>query len=699
MLATTAEAPLQSDALVYEPKYDGIRALAEVGPSASARLWSRLGNEKTRQFPEIVEALDAFARRLARPAVIDGEIVALTPQGEPCGFQNLQGRIHQKTPTATAAVAFVAFDLLRDGDEDLRPLPLRERRRRLEALLRGGRDGRLRISEQVAGDARDMHRRAQTLGWEGLIAKSADAPYISGRRSPHWRKLKLVRHQTCVVGGWTAPRGSRPFLGALLLGVYDDDGRLHYIGHTGAGFSDAELGRVWKKLQALRVKASPFAVAPRTNERPSWVRPVLVAEVRFTEWTADGKLRHPTYLGLRDDVRPETVRREPDPVDGRGLATGEKTTMAKRPAKGTDRVAAAPKAAAQAAKKTARSKAAAPGGAGSRTARSKAAAGISLPVAAVSALLQQLDTIQGGSGSGVLELPGGGRLDVTNLAKPFWPRLKLTKGDLFRHYVRVAPYLLPILADRPLVMKRYPNGIGGKPFYQHRAPDKVPPGVRVETVGTGTERRPHIIGGGLETLLYTAQLASISQDPWFSRAGAEQIVDHVAIDLDPPDGMPFAKVLDVARWVREELDVLNAAGFPKTSGSGGLHIYIPMPAGTPYDAGFLFCQIVATMVAKKHPRAATVERSIAARGGRIYVDYLQNIQGKTLASAYSARANDFAGVSTPLTWDEVDDGVVPQDFTVVNFAARLESAGDLWAALRTSTGVDLRAVEKYTRQR
>src|SRR5688500_15615855 len=223
MLATTADAPLQSDALVYEPKYDGIRALAEVGPSASARLWSRLGNEKTRQFPEIVESLDAFARRLAHPVLLDGEIVALTPQGEPCGFQNLQGRIHQKTPTATAAVAFIAFDLLRDGDEDLRPLPLRERRRRLDALLRGGRDRRLRISEQVAGDAREMHQRAHALGWEGLIAKTADAPYTSGRRSPHWRKLKLVRHQTCVVGGWTEPRGSRPFLGALLLGVYDDD--------------------------------------------------------------------------------------------------------------------------------------------------------------------------------------------------------------------------------------------------------------------------------------------------------------------------------------------------------------------------------------------------------------------------------------------------------------------------------------------
>jgi bifunctional non-homologous end joining protein LigD len=206
-----------------------------------------------------------------------------------------------------------------------------------------------------------------------------------------------------------------------------------------------------------------------------------------------------------------------------------------------------------------------------------------------------------------------------------------------------------------------------------------------------------LIGGGLATLLYTAQLASISQDPWFSRVGAEDIVDHVAIDLDPPDDLPFARVLDVARWVRDALEVVKAPGFPKTSGSGGLHVYVPMPPGTPYGVGLLFCQIVATMVAKKHPRAATIERSIAARGNRIYVDYLQNVQGKTLASAYSARANDFAGVSTPLTWEEVDAGVSPQDFTVVNFADRLESVGDLWAGLRKSKGVDLREVEKYAR--
>jgi bifunctional non-homologous end joining protein LigD len=273
--------------------------------------------------------------------------------------------------------------------------------------------------------------------------------------------------------------------------------------------------------------------------------------------------------------------------------------------------------------------------------------------------------------------------------------LKLTKGDLFRHYARVAPYILPVLADRPLVMKRYPNGVGGNPFYQHRAPDKIPAGVRVEQVETGTERRPHLVGGSMLTLLYTAQLASISQDPWFSRVESPGTIDHIAIDLDPPDDLPFRKVLDVALWVRDELDALKAPGFVKTSGSGGVHIYVPMPRDTPYDAGLLYAQIVATLVARRHPKAATVERSLKARGQRVYVDFMQNGLGKTLASAYSARANDFAGVSTPLTWDEVEAGVKPQDFTLQNFAGRLEAAGDLWAALRKARGADLRAVMKY----
>jgi bifunctional non-homologous end joining protein LigD len=315
--------------------------------------------------------------------------------------------------------------------------------------------------------------------------------------------------------------------------------------------------------------------------------------------------------------------------------------------------------------------------------------------AAVAGVIEQLSAIEHGAGSGTLDLPGGDRLEVSNLRKVFWPKQKLTKGDLFRHYVRMAPYILPVLADRPLVMKRYPNGVDAKPFYQHRAPEKVPPGVRVEQATSETETRAHIVGGSLVTLLYTAQLASISQDPWFSRVQSEDVIDHIAIDLDPPDGLPFRRVLDVALWVRDELAALKAPGVPKTSGAGGLHVYVPMPPGTTYQAGLLFAQIVSTVVARRHAKVATIERSLKARGRRVYLDYMQNGRGKTLASAYSARASEFAGVSMPLTWDEVESGVTPRDFTIRSAADRLAAIGDLWAPLRRSKGADLRAVMQY----
>ena len=313
-------------------------------------------------------------------------------------------------------------------------------------------------------------------------------------------------------------------------------------------------------------------------------------------------------------------------------------------------------------------------------------------------MIAQLAEIEQRGGNGVLTLPDGDRLDVTNLRKVFWPSLTLTKGDLLRYYARVAPVLLPVVEDRPLVMKRFPNGIEGKAFYQQRGPSPVPAGVRVETVEGDEDVPNRLVGGSLKTLLYMAQIAAVSQDPWFSRVTSPSVVDHVAIDLDPPSGVPFATVLDVARWVRDELAVLGVRGFPKTSGADGLHIYVPMPPDTPYEAGLLFAQIVATMVAAKHPRVATVERAVRARGKRVYVDYLQNIEGKTLACAYSARASDYAGASTPLTWDEVDAGVDPRDFTIRTLPDRLASVGDLWAGLRTAKGADLMSVRRYTKK-
>jgi bifunctional non-homologous end joining protein LigD len=241
-----------------------------------------------------------------------------------------------------------------------------------------------------------------------------------------------------------------------------------------------------------------------------------------------------------------------------------------------------------------------------------------------------------------------------------------------------------------MVMKRFPNGVAEKPFYQHRVED-VPSGVRMAPVGSD-DGREQIIGGDLLTLLYTAQLAAISQDPWFSRVSTLDQADFVALDLDPSPGVSFARVCSVALWIRDELGRLKVPNCVKTSGSEGMHIYIPLPPGTPYDTGLLFAQIMATLVTERHPKEATIERSVRSRGTRVYVDYLQNIQGKTLACAYSARASAYAGVSAPLTWTEVERGVKREDFTIETMPARVREVGDLWKPLRDAKGVDLAAI-------
>jgi len=312
--------------------------------------------------------------------------------------------------------------------------------------------------------------------------------------------------------------------------------------------------------------------------------------------------------------------------------------------------------------------------------------------AALARVRAQLDALAE-RGGGRLELPGGLGLPVSNLAKRLWPRPGISKADLFRHTIDVAPYILPILRDRPLVMRRLPDGIEGHSFFQHRAPDDVPPGVRRQAI-PGDEVATRLVGGTLATLLYTVQLASISQDPWFSRAATPTEADFAAIDLDPMDGVPFARVRDVARWVRDELGRLGVDGHLKTSGSRGLHIYLPMRAGTPFEAALLFCRLIAAVVAGRHPDVATVERAIKRRpAGAVYLDCLQNGFGKTLACAYSARASAFAGVSTPLGWKELEGGKLdPRDFTVGTMPARLRAVGDLWASLRKAKGIDLDAV-------
>lgn len=699
MLASLDEPPVAQRGLIYEPKYDGIRALADVRPAHGrtprvVALYSRNGRAKHDQFPEVVAALEKLADKLPGPILLDGEIVAVDPSGQPRGFQHIQGRIHLSVKpdidkaTAAQPATFIAFDVLRDGDEDLRGLPFAARRLRLQDLIpkRAAKSGatRLRLSELSADDGREMLARARAEGWEGLIVKNGHSPYQSGRRSPAWRKLKLTGVQEFVVGGWTDPRETRSHFGALILGYYDERG-LRFAGSVGTGFDQRELEKVAALLTSRPLKASPFIDDVATMEAPHWVKPDLVVEVRFTEWTSDGLLRHPVYLGLRDDKPAKDVRREsharqadepavPVPASrwrrssrtathglpSAGLGPGKPMGSIHRKPKSTIR------------------------GSGS-----------------IAALVDALHTLEDTRKDGDVRLPSGDVLHVTNLSKVFWPDLGITKGELLRYYAEVSPMLLPVVDDRPLVMKRFPNGVVQNAFYQQRHPEAVPTGVRREVLSDDVEPsdgegpRERLIGGSLTTLLYMAQLAAISQDPWFSRLAHPFDQDHAAIDLDPGDGVPFSTVIEVARAVKEVLDAYGIPAYPKTSGASGLHIYVPLPRATTYETGQLLCQMVATTVASAHPKIATVERMVRRRPkGTVYVDYLQNILGKTLASAYSVRASDYAGVSTPLHWDEVTSSLDSRAFTIRTALARFREVGDLWAGLRKGRAVDLRRLAR-----
>lgn len=293
----------------------------------------------------------------------------------------------------------------------------------------------------------------------------------------------------------------------------------------------------------------------------------------------------------------------------------------------------------------------------------------------------QLDAIEVDGGDGTLDLGSGVSLSVSSLGKVFFPGDRITKGDVMRYYAQIEEAILPVMRDRPLVLKRYPDGIDGQSFYQQKAPDKVPPAVRAESIRNERgEQQRRLVGGDLATLLYTVQLGAVSVDPWHSRVPRLELADFTILDLDPGAKAPFSRVVEVAKLVHEELDALSLTAVPKTSGSSGMHIVVPLQPGVSDETAVLAAQLIATRVASRAPGIATVERSVRARpGGTVYVDYLQNIRAKTVAAAYAVRARPGATVSTPLEWKEVERTLDPREFTIETVPGRLRRRGDIWA--------------------
>ncbi|HUS30218.1 MAG TPA: DNA ligase D [Kofleriaceae bacterium] len=656
MLATIGTEIPRGEGWTFEPKYDGVRVLA-FASGDDVRLITRNGLDKREQFPEVTAGVRALAKRRKRPFVLDGEITAFNGDS-PARFQALQNRMHLKDASdisghvKTTPSALVAFDLLVDGDDVLVAEPWTTRRKRLEKLIGTSAITGVRLGDTGPGDGEKMLARARRDDWEGIMAKRTDATYQPGARSRDWLKLKVEFRQEFVVGGFTEPRNTREHMGAMLLGHYDGDDFV-YVGHTGGGFTRESLAAMAKRLKRLERKSSPFSTKVRTNEQAHWVRPEIVVEVKFNEWTDDDRLRQPIFLGVRDDKAAREVTREGTSVQ-RAKRGGTREAATRR------RVGAA----AMPAKKR------------STTTKNASASGDNR-------LETELSEAEQAGRDAHLTLGRGVSLKLSSLDKVWFPGRAggFTKGDVLRHYVRVADLILPVMKDRPIVLKRFPDGIDGQAFYQQKAPQNPPEGVRVETIedadGDCVER---VIGGSLATLLYQVQLGTISVDPWHARVQALGFADYSVIDLDPGPRAKFERVVEVATWVKEELDELGLHAAIKTSGSTGVHIFIPLPPKTSNESALLIAQIVATRVALAHPKEATIERSLAERSkSSVYVDYLQNVLGKSVAAAYAVRARPGATVSTPLEWSELNAKLDPRDFTIETVPARFAKTGDLWA--------------------
>ncbi|HET7226314.1 MAG TPA: DNA ligase D [Candidatus Eisenbacteria bacterium] len=640
MLATPGAKPFSRAGWVFEIKYDGVRVVAE-RRGDEVRMLGRSGEDITARYPEIAHALNGLA---VERCVLDGEIVAFDDTGRP-SFGRLQKRMLLTRPRDVAAamarvpVRAVFFDLLMLDGRDLRRLPLLARTELLARALPPA--GVVQASEHVEGAGEAFFEAASELGLEGVIGKRADSRY-AGRRSPDWVKIKCQRRQEFVIGGYTAPKGPGRRFGALHVGVYVD-GALTHVTRVGSGFDDALHDALWERLQTLRREQSPFGASGPRGRDNTWVEPKLVCEVRFTEWTTDGGLRHPVFLGLRTDRDPREVVRE-------GAGADAATAQA-----GADPMPVAA------------------GAADPPTARARAAD------------------------------PEPREVRLTNLRKVFWPDDGYTKGDLVAYYDAVAPLMLRYLRDRPAVLTRYPDGIAGKSFFQKDAPVYVPDWIRTEPVysrDSDRDIRFFVIDDPL-ALRYVANLGTIPIHMWSARCGSLERPDWLVIDFDPK-GAPFAHVVECARALHALLDEIGLPGYPKTSGATGLHVLIPLGRRYTHDECRTFARLLATLTHEARPEISTLARPLHARAGRVYVDWGQNGHGITIVAPYSLRPLPGAPASCPLKWSEVNGKLDPKRFTIRTLPERFERMEDPLAGV-LGEGVDIAAavaaIEDYMLRR
>lgn len=600
MLAKTADKPFNDPKWVFEIKYDGYRAIAEI-ESGKVRLYSRNNLDFTEKFKIVTESLSKFRGN----AIFDGEIVVVDSLGHP-HFQWLQD-YHKGTQ---GELIYYVFDILYYNGKNIEILPLLKRKQLLKQILPSLPHIKYCSHIEKAGIA--MYEQAKDLGLEGIMAKNSESTYAQGERSGNWLKIKTQHRQEFVIAGFTEPKGSRKYFGSIIAGIYQQK-KLKYIGHVGGGFDDAGIEKLYKKLNKLKQKSSPFNPTPQTNTPATWTKPLLVGEATFSGWTKDNQMRHPVFVGLREDKYPSEVTTEIS-----HNKNDDNTTI-------------------QLGKQT---------------------------------------------------------LTLTHLKKVFFPQEKYTKGDLISFYREIAPVILPYLVDRPESLLRYPNGIAGESFYQKDASLLHENWLAKTLIHSDSNNKniSYLLCQDEATLIYLINLGCIDLNPWSSRVGQIENPDYLIIDLDP-EKTDFSNVIKTALKVREVLEKLDIPSYPKISGAKGFHIYIPLGAKYSYDQSRQLAQLLCWQVHTKIPDITSMERSPKKRQGLVYLDYLQNRHGQTLASVYSVRPQKGAPVSTPLNWSEVTKKLHPSQFTIKNVPQRIQKHGDLFKPV-LGKGINIEKVLK-----
>jgi bifunctional non-homologous end joining protein LigD len=591
MLAKVGEEPFNDKEWLFEIKWDGYRAIADLREKEPL-FYSRNGISFLQKFPDVAEDFSLQKHKM----ILDGEIVVFDSDGKP-NFQLLQ----QIDDYPQAEVIYQVFDLLWLNGYSTEELALTERKELLKKAL--VETDRIKFCDHILERGKELFERMKATKLEGMIAKKTDSIYRENYRSSDWLKIKITDTEEVIICGYTEPQGSRKYFGALILGRYKDD-ELTYCGHTGTGFNQKSLKAVYEMLQPFVIRNSPFEDVPATNAPVTWVKPQVVCEIKYSEVTQKGIFRHPVFVGIREDKEAGEIQTK----------TKSMKTKKSDPSDTTTRI-------------------------------------------------------------------GKYNVNLTNQDKIYFPKNKITKGDLVEYYQSVADYILPHLKNRPLSLNRFPNGIEADNFYHKDAGDDTPSWVKTTEVYSESTDKDinYIVCNNRATLAYLNNLGCIDMNPWNSRFTKLDYPDYLVLDLDPSERNTFEDVIEVAQQIKELLDEIKVEGYCKTSGSTGLHIYIPMGGKYHYDQVKDFAHILMSHTLERLPEITTLERSLKKREkNQIYLDYLQNRSGQTLASVYSVRPREGATVSMPLEWSEVKKGLKPTDFTIFNALERIEKKGDLF---------------------